>query len=66
MNSPKGVAERFYTAFAAKTSEQMCALYAEKAEFSDPVFPKLVGEDARNMWRMLCETGKDLKIETHG
>ena len=32
-------------------------------KFSDEVFVDLEGERAAGMWRMLCERGKDLKIE---
>ncbi len=39
------------------------ACYAPTVTFSDPVFPDLVGDQARGMWRMLCARGKDLRIE---
>ena len=41
----------------------MGACYAPDVRFSDPVFPALVGEEARGMWRMLCARGKDLVLE---
>jgi ketosteroid isomerase-like protein len=31
--------------------------------FADPAFPDLRGADAGDMWRMLCEAGKDLRVE---
>lgn len=57
------VINRFYSAFARRDAEGMIACYDRNVEFSDPVFPDLKGEQAMAMWRMLCERGKDLKIE---
>ncbi len=56
--------ERFYAAFNAHDGDGMAACYADDVDFSDEVFPGLKGERARNMWRMLCERGKDLRLET--
>ena len=41
----------------------MAACYDPTVRFSDEVFPELDGTRAVGMWRMLCERGKDLKIE---
>ena len=57
---------RFYAAFARRDAESMAACYAPDVVFSDPVFPKLEGAQAGNMWRMLCAAGKDLRIEASG
>jgi hypothetical protein len=57
------VAKQFYEAFARHDGEEMAKLYADVIHFSDPVFPSIQGEQARNMWRMLCARSKDLKIE---
>lgn len=54
---------RFYTSFANLDPAGMADCYHSKAEFSDPVFPDLKGSRASAMWQMLCERGKDLKIE---
>lgn len=54
---------RFYTAFQAKDVEGMVACYTPDVRFSDPVFPDLVGDRARGMWRMLVARGKDLRLE---
>lgn len=54
--------ESFYEAFARRDAEAMVALYADDVRFSDPVFPELRGERAKDMWRMLCERGKDLQV----
>lgn len=53
----------FYEAFKRRDAEAMVACYADDVQFSDPVFRDLHGERAKNMWRMLCERGKDLEIE---
>ena len=52
----------FYQAFAERDAETMGAFYDDHAIFSDAVFPKLVGERIRLMWKMLCERGQDLTI----
>jgi hypothetical protein len=57
---------RFYTAFAARDAATMAACYAADATFSDPVFTDLRGPQVGQMWTMLCERGKDLRIEFSG
>lgn len=59
----RALADRFYAAFAKRDAEAMAACYADDVQFSDPAFPDLKGEAARDMWRMLCARGKDLRIE---
>jgi ketosteroid isomerase-like protein len=56
----------FYEAFGRRDAEGMIAHYADDVEFSDPVFPSLKGDEARAMWRMLCERAKDLRVEASG
>ena len=56
------VITRFYTAFQRKDVEGMVACYAPDVRFTDPVFPDLVGDRARAMWRMLVGRGKDLRL----
>jgi ketosteroid isomerase-like protein len=53
----------FYAAFGQRDAEGMITHYAPDVWFSDPVFPDLKGEEAFNMWRMLCGRGKDLSVE---
>ncbi len=55
--------EKFYTAFAQKDWETMQSCYHDEVTFEDPAFGQLHGEKAKKMWRMLCEQGKDLRIE---
>jgi ketosteroid isomerase-like protein len=53
----------FYTCFQNRDAHGMAACYDPQAEFSDEVFTDLKGPQVTGMWRMLCERGKDLKIE---
>lgn len=55
---------RFYTAFQNRDAETMAACYHPDVTFSDPVFIGLKGERARNMWRMLCSSARDLNVST--
>jgi ketosteroid isomerase-like protein len=54
--------ERFYQAFQRRDAAAMVACYHPDVEFWDPVFLSLKGSRAGDMWRMLCERGKDLTI----
>jgi hypothetical protein len=40
----------------------MVKLYHRDIEFEDPVFGKLKGEKAKNMWRMLCSSSNKIEI----
>jgi len=53
---------RFYTAFQQRDAATMAACYHRRATFRDPVF-ELSGSNIGAMWRMLCERGKDLRLE---
>jgi ketosteroid isomerase-like protein len=53
----------FYNSFQKRDSDGMIACYRSDIVFSDPVFDTLHGDEATSMWHMLCERGKDLKIE---
>jgi len=52
----------FYAAFARKDAEGMARCYGEDVFFSDPVFPRLRGEEAADMWRMLLSRATDLEV----
>ena len=54
--------EQFYTAFQNLDAEKMAELYHPKVVFEDPAFGTLKGDRAKNMWRMLCKSSKELKI----
>ena len=62
---------KFYEAFALRDAETMVSCYHPDVVFRDPAFGVLRGEQAADMWRMLCKIGKDLKVrfnnvEVHG
>ncbi|MGQ0585597.1 MAG: nuclear transport factor 2 family protein [Gammaproteobacteria bacterium] len=63
MSTNEDLIRRFYSAFQQRDAATMAACYAPDVQFSDPVFTDLRGADAGNMWKMLCERGKDLKVE---
>lgn len=52
----------FYTAFQQRDHAGMIACYHPDVHFSDPVFTDLRGPQAKAMWHMLCERGKDLQV----
>ena len=54
--------ERFYRAFDACDAATMNALYAPDAQFSDPAFGELDGDQVRAMWTMLTSQAKDLSV----
>ena len=53
----------FYSALDAHDAARMTACYAPDVTFSDPVFRRLRGDEARAMWGMLCERGGDLRVQ---
>jgi ketosteroid isomerase-like protein len=65
---------RFYEAFQRADADAMVACYAPDVEFSDVIFTHLTGEQASDMWRMLCRLVGDLQVsfrdiqadDTHG
>jgi ketosteroid isomerase-like protein len=63
MNANEETLRRFYSAFQKRDAAAMVACYAPDVQFSDPVFTDLRGPAAGAMWTLLCERGKDLKIE---
>jgi ketosteroid isomerase-like protein len=63
MHPNHAVIETFYRSFAKRDFAGMAACYGPEVEFSDPVFTRLRGQEAKDMWEMLCQRGKDLEIE---
>jgi ketosteroid isomerase-like protein len=63
MNRNAELIRTFYTSFGKGDWRGMAACYHPAVNFSDEVFTDLKGARAVGMWRMLCERGKDLKIE---
>lgn len=60
------VIKAFYEAFAARDAQAMGRCYSDEVVFQDPAFGQLHGQRARDMWAMLCRSGKDLKVEASG
>lgn len=56
------VITRFFAAFAKRDWAGMIACYHPEISFRDEVF-SINGKRAMAMWRMLCEGGKDLRVE---
>ncbi|MFT5569436.1 MAG: limonene-1,2-epoxide hydrolase, partial [Cyclobacteriaceae bacterium] len=48
----------FYTAFKNMDAEAMVSCYDDNVVFEDPAFGILLGERAKNMWRMLITSQK--------
>ncbi len=63
MSANEELIRRFYAAFQQRDAATMAACYGPDVRFSDPVFTDLRGAQAGLMWKMLCERGKDLRIE---
>ncbi|GHM98563.1 ketosteroid isomerase [Cytophagales bacterium WSM2-2] len=53
---------RFYKAFQDKDWKTMQLCYHDEIVFNDPVFQNLKGNEAKAMWHMLVEAGKDLTL----
>ncbi len=53
----------FYQAFGRNDAEAMAKCYAPGVVFGDPVFPHLEGDEASDMWRMLCGRSTDLEVK---
>lgn len=51
-----------YAAFARRDAEAMAACYHPDIFFSDPVFQRLRGAEAGDMWRMLLARAHDLEV----
>ena len=60
------IIEKFYDAFTHLDAERMVQWYHDDITFEDPAFGVLRGEEAKNMWRMLClsQKGKGFKVIT--
>ncbi|MET0388656.1 MAG: nuclear transport factor 2 family protein [Polyangiales bacterium] len=60
------IVKDFFAAFARRDHAGMVRHYAANAQFQDPVFGQLVGDEIGKMWKMLCTRGEDLKIDLVG
>lgn len=62
MHPHESLIREFYAAFARRDAEAMARCYDDGIFFTDPAFPRLHGEEARDMWRMLLARAADLEI----
>jgi len=62
MHPHESLIREFYAAFANRDAEAMARCYHDDVFFTDPAFPRLRGEEARDMWRMLVARATDLEI----
>jgi hypothetical protein len=60
--TPREVAERLDQAFARRDGQAMSECYAERCEFSDPVFVDLEGDEVGAMWRMLSARARGFSL----
>lgn len=63
MNDYTTLLTSFYRALQARDGAAMAACYHPQARFSDAVFTDLSASEAGAMWTMLCNRGKDLRVE---
>ncbi len=66
MNTHQQLIERFYQSFQRKDYRSMAECYHPDATFHDAAFHLENGKEIAAMWHMLCEAGKDLRIEFSG
>ncbi len=59
----KALIIEFYSAFQKRDAKKMAQCYHEQIAFSDPAFGTLNGPEAALMWKMLCRSAKDLRLE---
>jgi ketosteroid isomerase-like protein len=62
MHPHEAMIRDFYAAFARHDGEGMARCYHDEVFFTDPAFPALRGEEARDMWRMLLTRATDLEV----
>jgi ketosteroid isomerase-like protein len=58
----KQLVENFYSSFSKKDLDGMLNCYHENVVFDDPVFGRLEGQKAKDMWRMLIKKGGDIEV----
>lgn len=61
--SDNDIVKNFYSAFQNRDAYKMVKNYHPDLQFHDPAFGKLNFRQTSAMWKMLCESGQDLKIE---
>ena len=66
MNTHQQLIEHFYQSFQRRDYRSMAECYHPDATFHDAAFHLENGREIAAMWQMLCEAGKDLRIEFSG
>jgi ketosteroid isomerase-like protein len=66
MNHGEALIDNFYSCFASRDPDGMCACYHPGVVFSDPVFGLLESAQTAGMWHMLCARAEDLRISCSG
>lgn len=66
MHPNESLIRQFYDSLSRRDGVAMGRCYHDEATFSDPAFQNLSAPQVRAMWKMLCERGKDLRIEASG
>ena len=62
MHAHEQLLRDFHAAFARHDAEGMARCYHADVFFTDPVFPRLRGAEAGDMWRMLLGRAADLEV----
>ena len=62
MHPHETLVRAFYDAFARRDAEAMARCYHPDVFFTDPVFPRLHGAEAADIWRMLLARATDLQV----
>jgi ketosteroid isomerase-like protein len=62
MHPHETLVRRFYACLAARDAEGAAACYHAEIFFSDPLFPRLRGEAAADLWRMRFEPEKKREV----
>jgi ketosteroid isomerase-like protein len=65
MADHKMIIQRLYICLGKRDGAGMASLYHDEATFADPAFGQLDAAQVRAMWQMLCERGKDLRVQFH-
>jgi ketosteroid isomerase-like protein len=62
MHANAQLIQEFYQAFQRRDAVAMAECYTHDIEFSDPVFPRLRGEQVGAMWSMLTSRAEDFSL----
>jgi ketosteroid isomerase-like protein len=66
MHANAQLIQEFYQAFQRRDAAAMAECYTHDIEFSDPVFPRLRGEQVGAMWSMLTSRAEDFSLSFDG